>query len=314
MTIANANFCSYFGNRAPSYEPRLTRCTAYQSSSCCQPDEEDIGFDVDPIFHGEESAQCRNMVDQLRCWICHPQQNLFYQNEKLTVCEGMCDRLLGNCRGARWRDGQVGDYYKSGIEFCKEMGFSVSNTNCFTSAARRTAAFSSKLTSLVTIFAGLLLTGLLTKSSQLNVVILGIVVAIIVMANPSTAQTSTRASEVSRWANSVSVFINNLANEQLLVDEAQELFDNAEYNEIPVNGSEVVEQIRQRLSSFAADKTNALDKMAATIADEYNRFVDGNREQPYKYPEDLPRSIFRDADATEHLPYDELTFDRLVPI
>ena len=313
VTIANASFCSYFGNREPGYEPDLMRCGDYRDNSCCQPDEENIGFDVDPIFHGEEGTDCQAIVDMLRCWICHPQQNTFYKNEILTLCEGMCSRLLDRCGRALWRDGRVSDYYSNGTALCKEMGFNIANTDCFTAGfgARNTA---SKLATLITLFAGFLLTGLLTKSSQLNAVIIGIVVTTVLLANPSNAQDTARSQDVIRWADFISVFINELANDQLLVDDAQALFDNVEYNEDPVNGSADVELIRQRLATFAEDKLNALNRLATTMANEYNQFIRGNREQPYRYPEDLPASVYRDSDASDHLPYDQLTFDRLVLI
>lgn len=316
VAIANANFCTYFGNRASSYEPRLTRCNTYRQNSCCRPDEEEIGFNVDPIFNGEESSDCQGTVNLLRCWICHPQQNTFYRDERLTVCEATCNRILQHCGGARWRDGHVRDYYGSGSALCREMGFNVDNSNCFdVSAARHTVAFTSKLATLVTLFAGILLTGLLTKTSQLNVAMIGVVVTTILMASPSNAQiTSTRAREVANWANSVSLFINNLADEQLLVNKAQALFDDAEYNEVDVNGSEIVDNIRQRLNTFAAEKLDALDRMATTVANEYNKFIRGTRSHPYRNPEDLPRNVYRDSDASDHLPYDRLTFDRLVLI
>ena len=320
-TIASANadsssadYCTYFGNREPGREPRLMRCQSYRENSCCQPDEEDISFNVDPIFNGQEGSDCQNTVNYLRCWICHPGQNMFYRNETLTVCQGMCNRLLADCGGARWRDGRVRDYYRNGLEFCQEMGFNVATSDCFTasSAARRTATFTSKLSTLVTLFAGFLLTGLLTKSSQLNAIMICMVVTVILLATPSSAQTQLRAQEVDDWSDSISLFINNLANEYLLLDEAQALFDAVEYNEVPVNGSEIVEHIRERLSSFAEDKLRALDKMATTVAREYNQFVREQRELTFSNPEELPLSVYRDSDASDHLPYDQLTFDRLV--
>lgn len=318
VTLSNASFCSYFGNREPGREPGLTRCTDYRGSSCCQPDEEDIGFNVDPIFNGGESSNCRRTVNLLRCWICHPQQNLFYKNETLTLCEGMCDRLLRDCGGAAWRDGRVYNYYRNGNEICKEMGFNVASTNCFTSGmasgARRTAAFTSKLATLITLLGGFLLTGLLTKSTQFNTILICITVTVVLMANSANAQTNERAQEVTGWANRVSSFITELARDHLLVDEAQALFDNAEYNEVSVNGSEIVGHIRQRLSTFAADKLRALDNMVNAITNAYNQFYRNATELPYRNPEDFPSSIYRDSDASDHLPYDRLTFDRLVLI
>ena len=201
------------------------------------------------------------------------------------------------------------DYYNNGTALCREMGFNIANTDCFTSSARYIVG--KRWGTLVTLLAGFLLTGMITKSSQLNVVLIVIVVTIVLLANPSNAQ-QTRAQEIMGWADSISVFINDLANDQLLVDEAQALFESVEYNEIPVNGSEVVEGIRGRLGLFAEDKLNALNRMANTVANEYNRFIRGSRAQPYSNPEDLPPSIYRDSDASDHLPYDQQTFDRLV--
>jgi len=219
---------------------------------------------------------------------------------------------MQQCGGARWRDGRVNDYYRSGSELCREMGFNVASSDCFSSAAKHLI---SKLATIITLFAGFLLTGLLTKSSQLNVAMIGIVVTIILMANPGNAQiSSARAREVTTWAERISIFINSLADEQLLVNEAQSLFDNAEYNEVNVDGNGIVEHIRERLSTFAAKKLNALDRMATTVANEYNKFIGGTRRHPYNYPEDLPRSVYRDSDASDHLPYDQLNFDRLVLI
>ena len=311
VSMASASFCSYFGNREPGYEPDLNRCSDYRGNSCCQPDEEEIGFDVDPVFDGDVEGGCQSTVDRLRCWICHPEQNVFYRNEVLTLCEGMCNRLLSDCGGALWRDGRVRDYYNNGTTLCREMGFNIANTDCFTSSARH--ILGKQWATLVTLLAGFLLTGMITKSSQLNAVLIGIVITLILLANPSNAQ-QTRAQEVMGWAESISLFINDLANDQLLVNEAQALFDNVEYNEVPVNGSEIVQEIRERLGSFAQDKLNALNRMATTVADEYNRFIRGSRVQPYSNPEDLPPSVYRDSDASDHLPYDQLTFDRFVLI
>lgn len=312
-TIARASFCSYFGNREPGQEPRLMRCGGYRGNSCCQPDEEDIGFNVDPIFNGDEGSNCQGTVDALRCWICHPEQNTFYRNETLTVCESMCNRLLGDCGGARWRDGRVHDYYRTGFDLCKEMGFNVDNTNCFgtgSSAIRRTA---SKLSTLVTLLAGFLLTGLLTKTSHFNAILIGIVVTTILLANPTNAQSATRAEEVVVWAERVSLFVRQLSDNFLLVDEAQALFDDAEYNEVSIDGSEIVEDIQQRLADFAEQKYRALDRMTNAIVEEYNQYLDRRRnidELPFSNPEELPLSIYRDSDVSEHLPYDQLTFDR----
>ena len=254
LAKANASFCSYFGNREPGYEPDLRRCGAYRGNSCCQPDEEDISFNVDPIFHGQEGSDCQGTVNLLRCWICHPQQNMFYRNEMLTVCEDMCNRMLGHCGGVLWQDGRVRDYYGNGTALCREMGFNVSNTNCFTAGSAGVKHTPGKLGPLITPFAGVLLTGLLTRSSQLNAVIIGIIVTTVLLAHPSSAQDSTRAQEVVQWADRISAFINELADEQLLVEDAQALFDNVEYNEMPIDGSEIVEQIRERLATFAEDK------------------------------------------------------------
>lgn len=290
------------------------RCTSYRENSCCQPDEEDIGFNVDPIFNGEEGSNCQGTVNYLRCWICHPRQSTFYRNETLTVCRGMCNRILGDCGGARWRDGRVRDYYRTGTDLCEEMGFNVASSDCFTagSSARRTAAITNKLSTIVTLLTGLILTGLLTKSSQLNAIMIGMVVALVLLATPSSAQTQSRAQEVDGWSSRLSSFINDLADNYLLVDEAQALFDGVEYNEDPVDGSEVVEQIRQRLSSFAEDKLSALDRMATTLAREYNQFVRDGQDLTFRNPEELPLNVYRDSDASDHLPYDQLTFDRLV--
>ena len=249
---------------------------------------------------------CTYRLTLLRCWICHPEQNTFYNNETLTVCPGLCDGILGQCGGALYRDGRVRDYYRTGTELCEDMGFIVQNTNCFTAAA--TKGLASKLTTLVTLLAGFMLTGLLSKSSQLNIGIIGILLTLILLAVPSHGQDA-RSMEVIDWAQRVSEFIQEVASEHLLVDDAQDLFDNVEYNEREVNGSEVVERIRQELSTFADDKLNALERMRSTVLREYDQFAG---PLPYESPEELPTSIYRDSDVTEHLPGNRLTFDRSV--
>jgi len=307
VSSASANYCTYFHNRAPSREPQLMMCERYRDNSCCQPDEERIGFDVDPAFHRDITSQCAYRLSLLRCWICHPQQNIFYNNETLTVCPGLCNDILSDCGDSAWRDGRVRDYYRNGRELCEEMGFNVQSTDCFTAAA--TKGLANKLTTLVTLLAGFLLTGFLSKSSHMNMGMIGIVLTIVLLAVPSHAQTA-RSNEVINWAQSISSFIQDLADQQLLVERAQELFDNAEYNETEVDGMEVVQQVRQELSTFAADKLNALDRMRSTLLEEYDQF---NGPLP-RSPEGFPANIYRDSDVSEHLSDEQLTFDRFVLI
>jgi hypothetical protein len=70
----------------------------------------------------------------LMCYICAPNQNLFYGQEKLTVCEEFCNAWYSACSSAILKGSVIGDLYTNGREFCEKRNFMcepMANKNCF---------------------------------------------------------------------------------------------------------------------------------------------------------------------------------------
>lgn len=126
------NYCPYFVNRAPQPQPDLRNCTWYRDNSCCLSKELNIILDNIPPPTGA-SEKCLKMLNYLMCFVCAPNQNQFYKNERLTVCHGFCNQLFDACGDAYLKGSKIREFYLSGMDFCLTRKFKVSTdeNECF---------------------------------------------------------------------------------------------------------------------------------------------------------------------------------------
>lgn len=128
------NYCPYFKNRAPAPQPNLKNCTWYKEKACCLQTELDLIFPLvlPPLGANDK---CLRYTNFLMCYVCAPDQNIFYENERLTVCEAFCDKWFAACGEAKLKGMNIKDLFDSGKEFCLERKFTVrsaSEADCFT--------------------------------------------------------------------------------------------------------------------------------------------------------------------------------------
>ncbi|ESO00688.1 hypothetical protein HELRODRAFT_175671 [Helobdella robusta] len=124
-------FCSFFNNRAPQEQLALKNCTWYSKNSCCLQHEIDVSFSRVKSLIGA-SEDCQKYTNYLMCYVCSPDQNLFYKKERLTVCEPFCDLLYEACKFAYLKGYQIADLYSTGKEFCLSRRFLVEyRHDCF---------------------------------------------------------------------------------------------------------------------------------------------------------------------------------------
>lgn len=128
-------YCSFFNNRAPKPQPTLKNCTWYKENSCCLQREIQATFGKVKPLQGASQA-CFTFINYLTCYICAPNQNLFYRKERLYVCENFCNALYEACNSAILKGSVIRDLYANGMEFCaSRSGFIVINStaddNCF---------------------------------------------------------------------------------------------------------------------------------------------------------------------------------------
>lgn len=156
-------YCPYFKNRGPSKQDNLRNCSWYSENSCCHDEEIDSAFrQLTPLVSA--SGDCNQHLNYLYCYICAPNQNTFFKDFTLTVCEEFCDRVYSACKNALLKGRKIRNVYKNGKEFCKGRRFETdkeANGRCFTfvekpgvkSIAERTAVNSlSIMLGLFTIF------------------------------------------------------------------------------------------------------------------------------------------------------------------
>ena len=131
--LSKENYCPYFKNRAPAPQPNLKNCTWYKEEACCLQTELDLIFPLVLPPLGA-SAKCLRYTNFLMCYVCAPDQNLFYKNERLTVCENFCDKWFAACGEAKLKGMKITDLFDSGKEFCLARKFTVrsaSKGDCF---------------------------------------------------------------------------------------------------------------------------------------------------------------------------------------
>lgn len=134
LTLAKTDgqqYCSFFNNRAPKAQPGLKNCTWFKDNSCCMQQEIEATFGRVKPLQGA-SPTCLKYINYLMCYICAPNQNIFYKRERLTVCGEFCDILYEACGSAILKGSLIGKLYGSGTEFCESRRFIVSVETCFT--------------------------------------------------------------------------------------------------------------------------------------------------------------------------------------
>ena len=121
------HYCPYFKNRAPSPQSNLENCTWFRDNSCCLNHElNEIFLTITtPLEDGSE--ECLKHTNYLMCYVCAPNQDTFYEDERLTVCEEFCDRWYAACKNAVWKGYIVEKLYKSGADFCEARKFFVAS-------------------------------------------------------------------------------------------------------------------------------------------------------------------------------------------
>ena len=124
VTNKNQSFCSFFNNRAPKAQPGLKNCTWFKENSCCQEQEIKATFDRMKPLKGA-SVECQKYINYLMCYICAPNQNLFYREERLTVCVEFCDKLYDACKNAFLKGSVIHKLYQTGTAFCLSRRFQV---------------------------------------------------------------------------------------------------------------------------------------------------------------------------------------------
>lgn len=126
-------YCSFFNNRAPKPQPSLKNCTWFIDYSCCYQEEIAVQFGRVKALPGASLA-CQKYTNYLMCYMCAPFQNIFYERERLTVCEEFCNEWYGACKSAILKGSVVGSLYKNGRDFCTSRSYEVatmSSKKCF---------------------------------------------------------------------------------------------------------------------------------------------------------------------------------------
>ncbi|KAJ7362050.1 hypothetical protein OS493_013138 [Desmophyllum pertusum] len=133
-THSQAQYCPYFKNRGPSKQDNLRNCSWYKENSCCHDEEIEFAFQqLTPLVSA--SSECAEYMNYLYCYICAPNQNTFFKDFTLTVCEEFCDRLYSACKNAELKGRKIKYIYKNGKGFCKGRRFEMdkeANGRCFT--------------------------------------------------------------------------------------------------------------------------------------------------------------------------------------
>ena len=117
-------FCPFFNNRGPSEQPGLQNCTWFKKKSCCMQQEIEATFGSVKPLQGA-SVSCQKHTNYLMCYICAPNQNIFYKRERLTVCEEFCDSLFEACKNAILKGSVIQDLYSNGKAFCESRSYQV---------------------------------------------------------------------------------------------------------------------------------------------------------------------------------------------
>ena len=147
MSKEPLQYCPYFNNRGPSRQDNLRNCSWYKDNSCCYDEEIDFAFRQLTPLSGA-SQDCSRYLNYLYCYICAPNQNTFFKEFTLTVCEEFCDLVYGACEGAQLKGRKIGNIYKNGKEFCRGRRFETdvqANGKCFTHESKKVNSSSQRI-------------------------------------------------------------------------------------------------------------------------------------------------------------------------
>eukprot|EP01064_Diplonema_japonicum_P034014 TRINITY_DN6884_c0_g1_i1.p1 TRINITY_DN6884_c0_g1~~TRINITY_DN6884_c0_g1_i1.p1 ORF type:complete len:335 (+),score=39.71 TRINITY_DN6884_c0_g1_i1:1738-2742(+) len=134
-TFSNGRRCTYFGGKTPKPEPYLRACEQFSSLSCCDRPAALATQQkkLQELISGDRfiSGSCSSLLDSLACWVCSPDQALFYRDNKIRVCSQMCDTIMKVCGNTIYDhlERTFGDIFDNGSELCSHLGF-VSDTSC----------------------------------------------------------------------------------------------------------------------------------------------------------------------------------------
>lgn len=133
-TSSDEQYCPYFKNRGPSRQDSLRNCSWYKENSCCYDEEIEFAFrQLTPLVG--TTSECAQYMNYLYCYICAPNQNTFFKDFTLTVCEEFCNRIYSACENAVLKGRKIKYIYRNGQDFCKARRFQTDkedNGRCFT--------------------------------------------------------------------------------------------------------------------------------------------------------------------------------------
>ncbi|WAR14677.1 hypothetical protein MAR_004782 [Mya arenaria] len=125
--------CTYFEkNRYAKVEHGLSNCSWYIPETCCKRTEVTSVFSSNMMPLDHASLDCRNRMNYMMCFFCSPDQDQWYKDGKVHVCEDFCNSVYTECKPAHYDGHKIGDQYRNGTAFCEAQNFHVSRSNnCF---------------------------------------------------------------------------------------------------------------------------------------------------------------------------------------
>jgi len=166
------NYCPYFKNRGPSRQDDLQNCTWFKENACCMKSEVNHVFSTLNPIPGA-SKECVQNLNYLYCYICAPDQNTYFKESTLYVCEEFCDVIFNSCRNARLKGFLLEDLYSNGTEFCESRRFKTRKTNVggcykFDTNSRTSKGSSTRVTQITSILFTLLLIQIILTMNEWN--------------------------------------------------------------------------------------------------------------------------------------------------
>ncbi|EGD82005.1 hypothetical protein PTSG_02692 [Salpingoeca rosetta] len=142
-------YCPYFGNRGteplmrPGIGDRNLNCSWYHDNACCRANEVYDIFQTQRALPGADFG-CQIAMSRLMCWVCDPDQALFYYNEQLHICQSMCDYVFAACQDALFQGRTLREQFGTSRALCEARRFKVvqdgGDEACFDGALSLTSA------------------------------------------------------------------------------------------------------------------------------------------------------------------------------
>ena len=128
--------CPVYGGRAPEKQLYLQKCRENRVLSCCTRREADEVMALNEEFlttlRGDkyEDGLCRSVLETLMCWVCSPDQELFYKDGRVNVCPRMCDKVLDVCSDTVYDHSVLSfsQIFSTGAELCSNFNLGSSGT------------------------------------------------------------------------------------------------------------------------------------------------------------------------------------------